>query len=256
MKHSHALFPLFSLAIIIVCVVLASRLPDQSFEGQGTLQIKNGLYTYTNTALGVAFDFPQTAVSLNGACTWEDHSYRPGTASVPLTVIEDPASRSVYLAPAYFYDLAGSAPHGNVNDGYSYTFKKCNKIENSLFTVDAGLFENTRWKMTVEPIENQAELDTHIKQKYGEGCSVDSFTPTQYSGSLLVHTQGDGKSLDETKCMVTDFLLYNPARKVMLVVTQPSQPGGGCSMYTGSNNTIDPSYGCVDPEIMQRIRLL
>jgi hypothetical protein len=151
---------------------------------------------FTDYRLGFSIRFPKEMVTFRGSCTWneDEGSFRPELAPVPVQVFED--TDAVYIAAEYYYELTGERQDG----GRSY-YDECNPVTNSLELLqDPDAFKEPYWKLVVEDIHDDAELDSFIKERYGPGCSVGEQLPSVQDGVYDVKIQGDGKDLAESKC--------------------------------------------------------
>jgi hypothetical protein len=158
---------------------------------------------------GFSIDFPKEMATTRGDCTWneEQGSFRPETALVPVQIFED--ADAVYIAAEHYFELAGK----RTEDGRSY-FDECNLVTNSLELLqDPDAYKEPYWQLVVVDVQNDGELDSFIKERYGPGCSVGEQTPSTQDGVYDVSIQGDGKSLEETQCPINyvTVVKYFPA---------------------------------------------
>jgi hypothetical protein len=155
---------------------------------------------YTSNGQGFSIKFPKTMASYGGSCTWneEQGSYRPQNAIVPVKIFED--SDAVYIAPEYYYELAGK----RIEDNKSY-FDECNQVANTLELLrdPENLYASIQmWKLVAAEIHDDAELEGFLKDRYGSGCSLGEKEPTGQDGVYRVRIEGDGKSMEETECLL------------------------------------------------------
>ncbi len=151
---------------------------------------------FTDYRLGFSIKFPKEMATLRGSCAWNqgERSYRPEVALVPVQIFEE--SNAVYIAAEHFYELAGER-----RDGGKTLYGECNPVTNSLDLLqDPDSFKEPFWKLVVEEVRDDAELDNFIKERYGPGCSVGEQLPSLQEGVYEVKIEGDGKVLAETQC--------------------------------------------------------
>ena len=62
-------------------------------------------------------------------------------------------------------------------------------------------------------INNEAELESFIQDRYGDGCSLGDQVVTDHDGVFDVRIEGDGLDMSETECPVNymTVLKYYPA---------------------------------------------
>jgi len=147
---------------------------------------------FTDYRLGFSIKFPKEMATFRGSCTWKEDqgSYRPEVALVPVKIFED--TSAVYIGAEYFYELAGERQEG----GRSF-YDECNPVTNSLALLqDPDSFKEPFWKLVVEEIHDEDELDSFIKARYGSGCSLGEQSVSNQDGVYDVQIQGDGKGLD------------------------------------------------------------
>jgi hypothetical protein len=105
-----------------------------------------------------------------GSCRWSeeggDHSYRPEAALVPVRVFEN--ANTIYIAAEYYYELAGES----CQDGRC-TYAECTKVMNTWALLqDSENMHQQMWKLVVEKVQDDEELDVFIKSRYGMGCKL------------------------------------------------------------------------------------
>ncbi len=127
---------------------------------------------YINCVLGFSINFPKEMLHSYGACQWDGSSYRPKDALVSTAVFEDNDNGIVYLSSELYYQLTGKMMSG----GYTY-FSGCEEVTNSLDHLNAEYLEaegyyQQAWKIYVETVNNDDELDAFIKERYGSGCGL------------------------------------------------------------------------------------
>jgi hypothetical protein len=130
-----------------------------------------------------------------GSCYWneEQESYRPEMAFLPVGIFED--ADAVYIAPQHYFELAGER-----HEGAKTYYDECNQITNSLEQLreEREMFMVPFWKLVVEEIHDEDELDSFIKARYFSGCSLGEQSASNQDGVYDVQIQGDGLGLDGT----------------------------------------------------------
>ena len=158
---------------------------------------------YTNYQAGFTIKFPKTMVAFFGSCTWnqEQGSYRPEMALVPVKLFED--TDAVYIAPEYYYELAGERTETTADGGTRYFYDACNQITNALELLrdpENRYAQAQMWKLVIKEVRDGAELEGFIKARYGSGCSLGEQMVSKQDGVYDVRILGDGKGLEETQC--------------------------------------------------------
>lgn len=173
---------------------------------------------YTSNGQGFSIKFPKTMATYQGSCTWneEQGSYRPQIAIVPVKIFE--GSDAVYIAPETYCELAGERTETTASGGTRSFFDSCNQVTNSLELLQdpENLYASSQmWKLVVREIHDDAELDAFLKERYGSGCSLGEEEPLAQDGVYRVRIQGDGKSMEETQCLLNyrTVVEYYPAGK-------------------------------------------
>jgi hypothetical protein len=154
---------------------------------------------YTNYDHGFSISFPKTMASFRGSCTWneEQASYRPQTAIVPVTIFED--SDAIYVAAEYYFELAAERTDAT---GVRY-YDACTQVPNSLILLrDPRASSEPFWKLVASEVQDDTELDSFIKARYGSGCSLGEQAPSGQDGVYDVRIQGDGRNMEETQCLL------------------------------------------------------
>jgi hypothetical protein len=125
---------------------------------------------YINPRLDISIRFPKMMMATYGSCRWseegEDYSYRPEAALVPVRVFED--ANTIYIAAEYYYELTGES----CQDGRC-TYAECTKVMNTpALLQDPENMYQQMWKLVVEKVQDDEELDAFIKSRYGVGCKL------------------------------------------------------------------------------------
>jgi hypothetical protein len=127
---------------------------------------------YYNCVLGFSIQVPKEMLHYHGSCEWDGSSYRPEDALVSTAVFEDNDSGIVYISSVLYFKLTGKTMAG----GYTY-FSGCEEVTNSLehlndeYLGEEGYYQQA-WKILVETVNSDAELDAFIKERYGSGCGL------------------------------------------------------------------------------------
>jgi hypothetical protein len=151
---------------------------------------------YTNYRLNFTIRFPKEMAAMLGSCYWneEQGSYRPEMAFVPVQVFED--ADAVYIAPEHYFELAGERV-----DGGTHYYDECNQITNSLELLrDHDIPMLQFWKLVVQEVRDEGELEDFIKARYGSGCSLGEQVASAQEGVFDVKILGDGKDLAVSQC--------------------------------------------------------
>jgi hypothetical protein len=122
-------------------------------------------------------------------------------AVVPVKIFED--ADAVYIAPEYYYELAGERTETTADGGTRAFYNECNQVVNSLDSLrdPENRYANVqRWKLVVAEIRNEDDLDSFIKSRYGSSCSLGEQVASNQDGVYDVGILGDGKGLEETQC--------------------------------------------------------
>lgn len=163
---------------------------------------------YTNHEYGFSINVPKKMFHNYGAeCEEEVDSYRPKGGIVPVKIFE---GENIYISSEYFYELGGET----VRDNKHY-FSQCDKVINSLANLrDNGYFQQQSWKFVVRDVSNDAELESFIRERYGNGCQLGDKNPSNQPGVFDVSIQGDGRELEETECPLNymTVLKYHPEK--------------------------------------------
>jgi hypothetical protein len=154
---------------------------------------------YTNKKLGFNLNIPKTMIHSNGSCQWvsnNDHSYRPLEAAVPVKVFKD--TTTIYISSEYYYKLTGETVEGN-----THYFAGCQKIDNSVHLLkDTKNYYEQFWPIKTASVTSNAQLESYIKQNYGQGCSLGEKKVSNQDGVYDVSINTDGKPLDTTACPI------------------------------------------------------
>ncbi len=197
---------------------------------ESTLTSVDATYNlYTNTKLGFSIKVPKADNISGYSCKYTtengDHSYRPVSGMVPITMLND--GNTVHMANTYFYQLSGETKSGDI----SY-FSKCNKvtvtseminnaIKNPVKYSDYGI---VHWDLVEKSINSDAELAKFMRAQYGAQCEIADKKASTQDGVFDVtvvksYTPGYGETGNESnepKCVFynkTSVMKYDPAKK-------------------------------------------
>ena len=194
---------------------------------------------HTNYQLGFSIKYPRAMMYFFGSCKWNedgDHSsYRPEMSFVPVKVFED--GNTVYIANEYFHELTGETKETNADGGTRTFFSECRAVTNNLELLrDPENYYHQMWKIVVQDVHNDEELDGFLKSRYGSGCSLDEKVPSeQQEGVYDVHILGDGKHFSESTCPInygTVVKYYPEGHKVIAWDTGQAYTFVGDKEYT------------------------
>jgi len=142
-------------------VVAVSETPSKASE---IIDLDETWNQYTNYRLGFTIRFPKEMAAMLGSCYWneEQESYRLEMAFLPVGIFED--ADAVYIAPQHYFELAGERV-----DGGKHYYDECNQITNSLELVreEREMSMLQFWKLVVEDVRDEGELDSFLKARYG-----------------------------------------------------------------------------------------
>jgi len=169
---------------------------------------------YTNNEVEFSIQLPKMMMAMNGACIWNEErgSYQWEMAQVPVSVFED--SDAVYIAGETFYLLEGRREETTGDGGVKVFFDECDQMTNSLDMLrDQESYYQQMWKLDIEDELSKADLESFLKSKYGDGCSLGDISASSQEGVFDVSILGDGKSLEETLCPLNfgTVVKYYPA---------------------------------------------
>ena len=170
---------------------------------------------YTNYKLGFSINFPNVKTHAFGACAWVeengDHSYRPRYSHVPVAVFE--GENAVYITSEYQHVLSGETKETREDGGTRIFYSECEAVSNSLELLQDPDTYQEKWEIVVEQVQDDAELEAFIKERYGNGCSLGAMIASNQEGVLDVTIQGDGKQLPQTECPINfgTVVKYYPA---------------------------------------------
>jgi len=159
---------------INMTVLNSLQLPDYQVD-------KSEWGTFNIIDLGFSIKTPK---EMMGPAECHDFSSRTINGLLPYSVFT--IDSSAYLAPEYFY----------VKDGGD-----CQRYETSASNIDK-LELTYYWKFDSAIVNNESEIDSFIKEKYGSGCS---FVRNEGTGELNEYNvvfKGDGKDLGVSDCPV------------------------------------------------------
>lgn len=203
------------------------------------------LGTYTNNKLAFSIHIPSHMVVFGGGCQYNqtEQSYRPQTSAVPVVTFED--GNSVYLTHDYYYFLGGEQKTTR-GVGTVSSFSTCNKVTNTLELLkDQKNFHENKWKIIVETVKNDTELNSFIQKTYGSGCHVGEQQPSKQEGVYDVTINGDGKDLGETQCPINYLLALKYYPEKQKVATWAL--GQACTFFTEDQT-------CLDSQISESFR--
>lgn len=202
-------------------------------QTQSTLTEKDSSnYLYTNNKFGFSLVVPKTFASDKENCKKVNDSYQTFISTAPVTFFE--GDDTFYFGGKYFYRLIGEQkiPVGN-GDAYNTKFSGCQKEEVTLTSIQDNSY-TTVFKFYAANVENDSELESYIKSKYGSGCKLGEKTSSS-SDTYSVKILGDGKELGETQCPI-NFMVdveYNPTKGKVVIF----ELGQACNFNKEVNST-------------------
>lgn len=169
--------------------------------------------TYTNNKLGFSIKVPKTAANMYGNCTWVDagskSSFRPKTELTPVKVFEN--GDSTYIAFEYAYQLTDKT----TIDGQSY-YKDCKKVDTTIAQLDQG---RRTWNIISKQVNNDAELDAFIKQRFGSGCSLGEKTASAQPNVFSIKVLDDEEYMEISECVLNFMFVVKYAPTINRVFT-------------------------------------
>lgn len=186
--------------------------------------------TYTNSQLGFSIKFPQIVCGLNG-CSNE-------TIWVPVKIFEDNENGIVFITEEYYYD--------NWDRESQTKTGSCEKTFNSLESLQG-------WRILIEDIKSESELNKFVKDNYGQGCFAGKKELWKQEGVYEIRIEGEDwgpkTDLGTTTCPwnYTYKILYAPEKNKLMSVNL----GQECEFGTDLSSQ---SYKCYDEEMIDSFR--
>ncbi len=190
---------------------------------------------YTNSQLGFSIKFPQLVSETNGC------SNKP--IWVPVKIFDNNENGMVFIIEEYYYDNW---------DGESQTKTgPCKKTVYSLELLQESPVSG--WRILIEDIKNESELNKFIKDNYGPGCFAGKKELWKQNGVYKIEVDGEDWNRPETNLGTTTCpwsynykILYAPEKNKIMSVNL----GQECAFGT------DPSsnFKCYDDEIIDSFR--
>ncbi|MDO8669127.1 MAG: hypothetical protein Q7K65_02445 [Candidatus Buchananbacteria bacterium] len=156
---------------------------DQSIGGNSTITgIDQTWDLYTNNDLGFSLKIPKTISNVN-------------TPSEKITIIESENVVYVTYKTSYDYNDILTRSAGNLSD------------------IDKT--KGIQWGIMVRTVNNDLELSSLIKSRYGSGCSIGSKSKIGSYDTYDVRVNGDGLDLEKSNCHINfRFVIrYSPTLK-------------------------------------------
>ncbi|MFC1662839.1 hypothetical protein ACFL04_01570 [Patescibacteria group bacterium] len=184
---------------------------------------------YADESNGFSIRLPQYFYVYAGSCGDDGHgNFSLSEGMVSSLYLDD--ANTFYITRDHYFELTEGT---ELPDG-SMTFAGCQRINVDLADVTKESYFWDGWKLDFADVSNDEELDSFIKSKWGEGCSLGSQTAWDHQAGVFdVTIEGDELDLDETKCPVNYVyqLLYHP----------------GLGKAVGWNLGQEPYFWAVDP---------
>lgn len=172
---------------------------------------------YTNNKFGFSLILPK--IIEETTCQKNEGSYGlGGSEKVNLNFFEN--GDTIFLAGNYFYNVTG----GETTSKGNYIYTGCQKIESTFNSIDQKATKGgtDALKIYATNVKSDDEMEQFIKSKYGSGCSLGEKVAGE-GDFLIVKITGDGKSLDETKCMSNGVKVTYSQTKNKIVIFEVGQ---------------------------------
>jgi|GEM_PF-1839497 len=169
---------------------------------------------YTNHDVGFSIEIPRQFYHYYGAmCDWDGSSYRPAGDFVDSAVFTD--TDEMYITSATFYNMSGET----VVDGVT-NYANCEQVINSLGALQANTYwQQQAWRFEWrDGIDNDADLESFLQDRYGSGCTLGSKDPAAQPGTFAVNIEGDGLDLGSTLCPINyaTVVRYSPSDQLVI----------------------------------------
>ncbi|MBU4368506.1 hypothetical protein KJ575_02210 [Patescibacteria group bacterium] len=192
--------------------------------------------TYTNTELGFSIKYPQMVYGTYG-CSPNKPFY------VPLKAFEDNINGIVYITEEYYYD-----------DWDRESQTKTGPCEKNFYSIES-LQETpvSGWRILIEDIKSESELNKFVKGNYGKGCFVGEKELWKQEGVYEIRIEGEDwgpeTNLGTTTCPLnyTYKVLYAPEKNKVMSVDL----GQECDFGTDHDSE---NYKCYDYEMIDSFR--
>ncbi len=185
---------------VAACAVAPAPVPDASTGSVIDAQASSSSRRSAPSPSG-----PSTYVSPQGFSIELPERARIGAgATSPIVAFEDEEKGRVFIATTSYDDP--STPEAD----------RLPTTIDLLRGTDASWVPH--WTMDVTPIEDDAALDTWVKNHYGPGCSVEERAPTAQPGVEDVLLASDGLPMDSSRCVLNYIyeIRYQPSKKRVL----------------------------------------
>lgn len=183
--------------------------PIAPTSGTAITSVDSDWNRYTNYDVGFSIEIPQQFYHYYGAmCDWDGTSYRPAGDFVDSAVFT--GTDEMYISSANFYNMSGET----VVDGVT-NYANCDLVANSLAALQANTYwQQQSWRFEWRNgINNDADLESFLQDRYGSGCSLGSKDPAAQPGTFDVKIEGDGLDLGSTLCPINyaTVVRYSPS---------------------------------------------
>lgn len=214
-----------TLFIIFLLVAWYSITPEQKSVSQefGIREIDTLWNEYTNKKIGFSLRVPKTSYRFVG---FDRPMQR---ISIPIQVIEDIDSDTVYVTDAWTIDREGR----KVKDVTLEDLRSQNPVS---------------WKIMTQNVEDKEDIRAFLKKRYYLGCDIAEMTPSNVEGLFDVETTHSSPEAPENEnCFINWRTVnkYSPERKLI------------ASWDLGQDiNFMGPSQEAYDDEMVASFRFL
>lgn len=169
----------------------------------------------TNKKAGYSIKIPKVTYDPNGACEYvsaSDHSYRPRSSEVPVTVLSEDSGKT-YIVPEYYWELSGETTETK-NGGTTHYYSKCTKTTRTIASMeDEDNKYHQGWIIDWAEVKSDAQVSAFIGNQYGKGCGMESKKETAETGVFDVAVKSAG--MEDPNCVINFayVLKYSPSKE-------------------------------------------
>ena len=171
---------------------------------------------YLNHRLGFSLKIPKQMFRADAGCQQHGSGdviyFTPEQGLLPVVVLEGTDRVIITTKTDIILSSSSAATEKNPNP----LNDQCEIIENSFqyaFDLD---YTSYNWEIVLREIGSEADLESLVDAYYGECFSVGDFTPVEGKDYMRGKILGDGKPVEESKCLVRwgYQLLYSSELKI------------------------------------------